>query len=100
MAEQRLPQHGVHMLHRLEHALAAVALLVAIAQLDRFARASGSTRRDRCSAGNTRVEDDVGFQRVMAAGVEDLSAADLGDSARGAGMPATPMRAWLHQGAF
>src|SRR5437660_7386239 len=83
VAEQRLPQHGVDMLHRREHALAAVALLVAIAQLDRFARPGGSTRRDRRSAGNTRIEDDVGFHGGMAAGIEDFAAADLGDSAHG-----------------
>ena len=38
-------QHGIDVLYRLQHALAAVALLIAVAQLDRLARAGRAARR-------------------------------------------------------
>jgi hypothetical protein len=44
LAEERALEHRVHVLDSPQHTLAAVAHLVAIAQLDRLARAGGGAR--------------------------------------------------------
>src|SRR6185436_19783157 len=82
-SDERLLQRGVHVLDGLQHALAEVARLVAVAQLDRFARAGGGTGRHRRTAHDTGVEDDVGFDGRVTARVDDFASADVGDTGHG-----------------
>ena len=56
----------------LEHALAAIALLVAVAQLDRLVLAGGCTRRHRGGNGRTVVQGDMDPHCRIAAGIQDL----------------------------
>ena len=79
--ESAAAQHGVDVLDRLEHALAAVALRVAVAQLDGLARAGGGARGHRRAAERAGVQHHVGFDRGVAARVEDLAAANVDDAA-------------------
>ena len=68
-------------LDRVAGALAEVARLVAVAQLDRFMLAGG------CAGGHGRTphaavgEKNIGFNGRVAAGVEDFATDDLGVSA-------------------
>src|SRR5439155_27186104 len=65
--------------HGLAHALAAVALLVAVAQLDRLALAGAGARRHRRAAPGAGLELDLDLDRRIAARVEDLPRIDAGD---------------------
>ena len=60
----------------LEHALAAVARLVAVAQLDRLVGAGRRARRHGRPADRAVGEDDVDLDRRVAARVEDLARVD------------------------
>ena len=66
-------------LHGLLHALAEVALLVVVAQLDRFVLARARAARHGGAADDAAGEDDVGFDGGIAAAVEDLAGDDVGD---------------------
>jgi hypothetical protein len=66
---------------RLEHALAAVARGVAVAQLDRLARAGRGARGHGGAAHRARLEQHVAFDRGVAAAVEDFPADDVDDGA-------------------
>src|SRR5260370_14807349 len=70
------------MAHRFEHALAAVAALVAVAQLDRLVGAGRCPRWHGRPPQLARLEDHVDLDRRVAARIEDLSAMDTGDAGR------------------
>ena len=82
-ADERSLEHRVHVLHGLQHTLASVAFLVPVAQLHRLARAGRGSRRHRRAPERARVENHVGLDRGVAARVEDLAAADIGDATHG-----------------
>src|SRR5439155_303576 len=75
------PDDTAHVVHGAEHALAAVASGVAVAQLHRFVGTGGCARRDRGPARRPTFEDDVHLDRRVAARVEDLPGEDLPDRA-------------------
>src|SRR6516164_3926688 len=81
LAEERLPERRVDVLDGPQHALAAVALLVAVAQLDRLARAGGRARGYGCPPLHARVENHVHLDGGITARVEDLASADVSDAA-------------------
>jgi hypothetical protein len=71
--------------HRAADALAAVAFLVAVAQLDGLAAAGGRARWD-CSTAETAVaKPDVHLDGGIAARIENLSGMDGCDGAHGMG---------------
>jgi len=74
---------GVDVLDRLQHALAEVALLVAVAQLDRLARAGRRARRHRGAAHRAALEQHVAFDGGVAATVENFAADDVNDGTHG-----------------
>ena len=69
--------------HRVLHALAQVAGLVAIAQLHRFLAAGGSAGWHRGAAERTVGQRHFGFKRGVAAAVEDLAGVDAGNRGLG-----------------
>ena len=64
---------------RLQHALAEVTRLVAIAQLHRLVRASRRARRHSCAAGRAIFEGHFRFDRRIAPAVEDFPRVDVHD---------------------
>ena len=82
-AEHRLADLGVDVLDRLQHALAAVACSVAVAQLDGLARAGGRAGRHGRAAHGAGLEEDVAFDGGIAAAVENFAADDVDDGAQG-----------------
>src|SRR6185436_13712672 len=83
VADERFLEHGVHVLHGLQHALAEVALLVAVAQLHRFTRAGGGARGHGRAADRATVQHHIRFDGRVASRVDDFAAADVGDSGHG-----------------
>ena len=78
-ADHRLGDGAVDVGHRLAHALAEVTRLVAIAQLDRLARTSGSAARHGRAPAVTAGQGDFGFERRVAARIQDFAGVDVGD---------------------
>ena len=74
---QRLEDFAVHGGDGLLHALAEIAALVAVAQLDRLMRAGGRARRHRRAADRTVFENDIDLDRGVAAAVQDFAADDV-----------------------
>ena len=70
---------AVDRVDRARHAFAEVAALVAVAQLDRLARAGGGPRGHRGPAEGTAFQDDVGLDRRVAPTVQHLPAPDRDD---------------------
>src|SRR5260221_13344317 len=70
---------GIDELHRLQHALATVAPLVAVAQLDRLAAAGGGARGHGGAPHHARLEQHVGLHGGVAAGIKDLPRDDIDD---------------------
>ena len=74
-------QHGSYALvdvhHRLRHSLAAVATLVAIAQLQRFILTRRSPRRHGSTSYHTILKHHVGLNGRRAARVQDLTSSDI-----------------------
>src|SRR6202521_3092471 len=66
-----------------EDALATVAALVAVTQLDRLVRAGRCARGYGGSAEQPRLQHHVDLDRRVSSRVEDLPAVDAGDSGRG-----------------
>src|SRR5690606_14667654 len=81
MTQERLPQHRIHVLHGLEHALPEIAPAVSVAQLDRLPRPRRGPRGHSGTPYRTALQHHVGFNGRIAAGVDDLPRADIGDSA-------------------
>ena len=78
-AGDRVEDVAVDGFDRLQHALAAVSALVAVAQFDRF---MGARRGPRGHAGSTHrsvLEHDVDFDGRIAAAVEDFARDDVND---------------------
>jgi len=74
---------GVDVFHRLEHALAQVTALVAVAQLNGFAAAGGRARRHGGPAHHARFEQHVAFDGGVAAAVQHFAADDVYDGTHG-----------------
>ena len=69
----------------LEHALAEVALLVAVAQFDGLVLAGAGPARDRGPAAGAAVEQHVDFDRRVAAAVENLAGEECANGAHESG---------------
>ena len=78
-AGERIEDLAVDGTDRLEHALAEVAPLVAVAQLDGLVRTRGCPRRHRGTTPCSVLEDDIDLDGGVAATVEDLAADDVDD---------------------
>jgi hypothetical protein len=72
-------QLAVEVFDGVQHALAKVAGLVAVAEFAGFVLAGRGTAGDSGAADDAAFEDDVGFDGRITAGVDDLSAADFND---------------------
>ena len=72
-ADDLLGDLGVHVLHSSERALAAVGLLVAVAEFASFAFAGRSTARDSSVTLHAVFEGNINFERGIAARIEDLA---------------------------
>jgi hypothetical protein len=77
---ERIKDFAVDGINRLLHTLAEIARLVAVAQLNRFMRASRSAGRHRRTANGTVFQHDIDFDRGIAAAVENFAADDIDDS--------------------
>jgi hypothetical protein len=66
-----------------QHALAEVAVLVAVAQLDGFARAGRRTGRHRGATHDARFEQYVRFNSGVAARIEDFARNDIDNCTHG-----------------
>ena len=75
----------VDVLDRLQDALAAVDLLVAVAQLDRLVRARGRARRDARAAQGAVFQIDVHLDGGVAARVQNLPRLNIRDCRRHSG---------------
>ena len=72
--------HYPLLLDRLQHALAEVAAGVAVAKLHRLAASGRSARGHGGPALRAVLELDIGFDRRVAARIDDLAAADVDDA--------------------
>ena len=80
-------EHAVDVVDRLEHALAAVALLVAVAQLEGLAAAGGRAGGHGEAAPGAALEGDLHLDGGVAAGIEDFTGQDVDDLGHGAHPP-------------
>ena len=69
---QGVGDFAVHIFHRLQHTLAQVALLVAVAQLDRLVLAGGGSAGDGGASSGSVRQDDFRLDRGVAARIENL----------------------------
>ncbi|MNF89651.1 hypothetical protein D3C84_721840 [compost metagenome] len=77
--QQRGADRAIDVGHGLQYTFAQVTALVAITQLQRFARASGSTGRRAGAADDAVVEKHVRFDSGIATGVENFTTFDVDD---------------------
>ena len=82
-AGERIEDLAVDGVDRLLDALAEVARLVAVAQLDRLVRAGRGAGRHGRAAHGAVLEHDVDLDRRVAAAVQDLAADDVDDGGHG-----------------
>jgi hypothetical protein len=82
-AQHRFADLGVDVLHGLQHALAQVAALVAVTQLDGLAAAGGRAAGHGRAAHGAAFQQHVAFDGGVAAAVEDLAADDVDDGTHG-----------------
>ena len=75
----RFADLGVDVLYRLGHALATVAVGIAIAQLDCLLGASRRARWYCGAAADPGFQNDIGFDRRVAARVENFASDDIDD---------------------
>ena len=78
-ADDGLGQRGVDVGDGLDHALAEVARLVAVAQLDGLVGAGAGARGDGGAAEGAVGQDHIDLDGGVAAAVEDLAGVDGGD---------------------
>ena len=78
-AAERLKNLAVDRLDRVAHALAEIALLVAVAQLDRLMRPGRGARRDAGAAARAVFEHDIDLHGRIAAAIENFPADDVDD---------------------
>ena len=76
---QRLEDFAVDGLDRLLHALAEIALLVAVAQFDRLMRAGGGARGHRRAADRAVFQHHIDFDGGIAPAIENFAANDVDD---------------------
>ena len=88
-AKQLGPNGLVHVPHRMQDALAAVAGRVAVAQLDRLMRAGGGAGGHCGAALRAVLQHDIDLDGRIAAAVENFAADDVDDGGHGClfGMP-------------
>jgi hypothetical protein len=82
-ADEFFGDHVVDILDRLEHALAAVALLVAVAQFQRLVDAGAGAARHNRRADHAAVQTDFGFHRRVATAVQYLTCMYINDFTHG-----------------
>ncbi|AAQ61119.1 probable phosphopyruvate hydratase [Chromobacterium violaceum ATCC 12472] len=70
---------GIDVVNGLQHALAQVAALVAVAQFQRFPGTGGSAGRHRRAAHDAGFQQHVGFHGRIAAGVQDFASYHVND---------------------
>ena len=83
LADQVLGQLAIDGGHGLQHALAHVTGLVAVAFLDRFMGAGRSTRRHRRTTHRAVFQRDVDLDGRIAAAVQDLACENIDDGGHG-----------------
>ena len=76
---QRLEDFAVDGLDRLLHALAEIALVVAVAQFDRLMRAGGGARWHRRTADRAVFQHHIDFNGGIAPAIENFAANDVDD---------------------
>ena len=79
--EQGCADHGVDVANRLQHALAEIALLVAIAKFDRLARTGRGTGGHSRATDGAAGEDHVRFYGGIAPRIDDLAGSDIDNAA-------------------
>ena len=82
-ADQFLADVLVHRVHRLQHALAQIACLVAIAQLHSLMRAGGGTRGHSGAAKAAVFQQNVHLHRGIAPAIKDFAGVDVDDGGHG-----------------
>ena len=90
-AGQRVADRAVHRVDRAAHALAAVALGVAVAQLDRLVRAGRGTRWHRRAPHRAVLEQNVDLDGRIAPTVEDFACNDVDDDRHVRKLPRIPL---------
>ena len=89
---ERLEDLAVDGCDRLLHALAEIARLVAVAELDRLVRAGGGARGDRGAADRAVLQHHIDLDRGIAAAIENFAADDVDNGGHG-GLPCELVRA-------
>ena len=96
--DQLLAQFVVHGGDSLQHALAEIAALVAVAQFNRLVRA-GAGARGHCGAAETAIlQQHINLHRRVAPAVEDFAGVDVDDLGHGGLTSVTAMRAPIPAG--
>ena len=65
--------HLVDVVHRLENALAGIAALVAVAQLQRLVLAGGGSAGNGGASARSAFQDDIGFNGGISAGIQNFT---------------------------
>src|SRR5205085_11440105 len=76
---------AVHRVDRFAHALAEIAALVAVPQLDGLVRAGRGAGRHAGAAARAVLEQNVDLDRRIAAAVQNFAADDVHDCSHGGG---------------
>ena len=75
--QDRVGDFAVHVHHGLQNALAAVALLVAVSEFNRFAHTGGGARGNRRPGDDAAFQIHLGFDRRIAAAVQHFATDDI-----------------------
>lgn len=73
-ADEGLGDFTVHMLDGVQHAFAAITLLVAVTELEGFAGTGGGTGRNRGAGDDSGLQRNFNFNGRVTAGIENLTA--------------------------
>src|SRR5208337_3147184 len=90
----RVENVAVDGLDGVQHALADIAGLVAVSELDGFAGARGSAGRNRCATHRAIFQHDIHFHRRIASAVENFTCDDVHDCGHGLSCWRLPPRAF------